>query len=78
MVQEALQIDQLNARLGEVARLIYGDRATLRLVDPQKLRLLTKNARFMQKASFEQLVSNVQGDGMLSSVPLCHRIGGGG
>lgn len=64
----------LNARLQEVARALYGDRATLRLVDPAKLRLLTKNARFMKKATFEQLAQNVQQDGMLQSVPLCHGV----
>ncbi len=48
----------------------------LALVDPARLKLLDKNARYMDKETFDQLVSNIRHDGALESVPLCHKDGG--
>ncbi len=53
---------------------MYGDKAELRMVDPRSLILLKHNARFMRRSQFEQLRNNVERDGMLSSVPLCHTL----
>jgi len=62
--------DKLN--LAEASQALFGGKAELKIVDPQKLTLLKKNARFMRKTMFDQLVNNLQTDDMLSSVPLCH------
>jgi len=72
-----LSDDSINARLAEVARELYGDRVGLRVVDPRSIRLARKNARFMKKATFDQLTANVRRDGALSSVPLCHTLADG-
>lgn len=40
-------------------------------VDPNKLKLLEKNARFMKHEEFKKLVDNVRRDGKLTSVPFC-------
>ena len=42
------------------------------LVDPASIKLLEKNARYMDQPMFQQLVSNVKKDGALSALPLCH------
>ncbi len=60
-------VEQLNAHLG--------DGPKLALVDPKELKLLDKNARYMDKETFDQLVSNIRRDGALESVPLCHKEG---
>jgi hypothetical protein len=67
----------LNTRLAELAREIYGEKVTLRAVDPRSIVLLKKNARFMKKATFDQLTSNLKADGVLQSVPLCHTLADG-
>jgi ParB-like nuclease family protein len=69
--------NSLNDRLAEVARAIYGERVTLRVIDPASIRLLKRNARYLKKGTFDQLTANVREDGMLSSVPLCHTLVGG-
>lgn len=71
-----LDVVATNERLREVSRLIYGDKAELRVVDPARVRLLSKNARFMRKPTFDQLTSNVARDKMLSSIPLCEETDG--
>ena len=71
---EEAEEEELNARLAEISRLMYGDKAELRMVDPRSLILLKHNARFMRRSQFEQLRNNVERDGMLSSVPLCHTL----
>jgi hypothetical protein len=43
-------------------------------VNPSKIRLLKKNARYMPKIQFEQLCNNIKRDGFLSSTPLCHTL----
>jgi hypothetical protein len=60
-------VDELNSHLGEGPKLA--------LVDPKELKLLDKNARYMDKETFDQLVSNIRRDGALESVPLCHKEG---
>lgn len=79
MVEEAQQdeVPGLNERLQEISRMIYGERAQLRIVSPESLKLLGKNARFMKKPTFDQLVQNVAKDKMLSSVPLVEEHGDG-
>ncbi len=59
-------ITQLNSYLqGQPYRLDY--------VDPSDIRLLDKNARYMEQEMFQNLVENVKQDGGLSSLPLCYR-----
>lgn len=67
-------MNDLNQRLQEISRQLYGEKLELRAVDPKSLVLLRKNARYMAKETFDQLTRNVQGDGALSSVPLCHTL----
>ena len=43
----------------------------LALVDPKKLILAKKNARFMKPETFKALTSNIKRDKNLSSVPFC-------
>ena len=45
----------------------------LDLVDPKKILLLEKNARYMSQEMFQNLVFNTKRDGALSSLPLCYR-----
>jgi len=66
-VQEV--VDQLNAHLG--------DGPKFALVDPKELKLLDKNARYMDKETFDQLTANIRRDGALSSTPFCHMDGSG-
>lgn len=76
MDEATLQGDlaSVNARLKEISQVIYGERAELRVADPKSIRLLKHNARYMKRPVFEQLTANIQDDGMLSSVPLCHEL----
>jgi len=60
-------LSQLNAQLAD--RFPY----KLDMVDPGRIRLLDKNARYMEHETFQNLVSNVQRDGGLSSMPLCFK-----
>jgi hypothetical protein len=61
--------DQLAMLNESLARL--GQPYKLAVVPLERLRLLDKNARFMPHEMFQNLVSNVQRDGALSSVPFC-------
>ena len=72
----AEQVSQdVNDLLRQISREVYeGSNIELRVVDPKGIRLLQKNARYMSKATFDQLTHNVRGDGFLSSVPLCHTL----
>jgi hypothetical protein len=60
---------QLAALNESLARL--GQPYKLAVVPLEKLQLLDKNARFMPHEMFQNLVSNIQRDGALSSVPFC-------
>lgn len=62
-----------NDGLAAISKRLFGERAWLEVVDPATLVFPKKNARFLEHATFDQLVKNVQGDKMLSSVPLCHK-----
>jgi hypothetical protein len=73
-MSQQVPVEEMNQALAEIAAQVYGERATLQVVDPKSLRLLKKNARYFKKSVFDQLVANVAQDGMLSSVPLCHRL----
>ncbi len=70
-------INALNKRLSEISTRLYGERLALRVVAPRRLRRMKKNARYMPKEMFDQLVRNVTGDGQLESVPLCHTLSDG-
>lgn len=65
---------ETNRRLEEISRMIFGEKAVLRVVDPHELVLLQKNARYMKKEVYKQLVDNIRSDEMLSSLPLCHEL----
>jgi hypothetical protein len=45
----------------------------LDVVDPRKIKLLDKNARYMDQPTFAQLVSNIRKDKGLASLPFCWR-----
>jgi hypothetical protein len=64
-------IDQLNGALGEV--MTY----KLAVLSPHEIRPAEKNAHYMPKRVFDQLVANIQRDRNLSSVPFCWRDGDG-
>ena len=40
-------------------------------VEISKIRLIDKNARYMEQTDFRALVDNIKRDGELSSVPFC-------
>ena len=61
--------EQLAALNESLARL--GQAYKLAVVPLERLRLLDRNARFMPHEMFQNLVSNIQRDGALSSVPFC-------
>ncbi|MBZ7262472.1 hypothetical protein FMK81_13245 [Klebsiella oxytoca] len=42
-------------------------------VDPKSLKLLEKNAHYMEPAEFERLVGNIKKDGVLTSTPVVYR-----
>ncbi len=63
--------------LMETGKALFGDAATLRIMDPKSLLLRGQNARFFKKEVFQQLVENIRSDARLSSVPLCHDTTGG-
>jgi hypothetical protein len=65
-------IARQNEALKETSRLLFGDSAELRIVDPASLVLLKENARYFKKETFKQLVANLRQDQRLSSVPLCY------
>ncbi len=70
------EVQEKNQVLEAVGREMFGEAATLRIVDPRGLRLRARNARFMKKEVFQQLVANLAEDARLSSVPLCHGAAG--
>lgn len=69
-----MDIERQNSELAEISRAILGDSAVLQIVSPKSLVLLKENARFFKRETFKQLTSNIEKDGRLSSVPLCHRL----
>lgn len=70
-------VARMSAILKDISATLYGEKLELRIVDPKTIVTLKKNARYMGKATFDQLVSNVQTDGRLESVPLCHTLANG-
>lgn len=66
--------DSENKALEAVSRKLFGEAATLLVVDPRELVLLKKNARVFKKDTFKQLTENIRKDGRLSSMPLCRRM----
>jgi hypothetical protein len=44
-------------------------------IDPNEIKFIKKNARFMSREEFKALVQNIKRDGQLSSVPFCHKEG---
>ena len=71
-------LQTMNANLTTLSAQLYGEDFRLLAVAPGELKLLTKNARVLDKGTFQQLTSNVRQDGRLSSVPLCWRQPDGG
>ena len=71
-------LEQANAALNDLSARIYGDDFRLMVVEPKSLNLLSKNARVLDKGTFQQLTANIRQDGRLSSVPLCWRRPDGG
>jgi len=65
-------IKEQNKLLEDISKTAFGDSAVLKIVDPRSLVLLKRNARYFKKDTFKQLVSNIEKDKRLSSVPLCH------
>lgn len=70
-----MEVREKNAVLEAISLEMFGDAATLRIVDPRGLRLRPRNARYMKKETFRQLVANLREDARLSSVPLCCEAG---
>jgi len=62
------EIDALNKKLTT-----DGSPYTLLEIDPAEISLLAKNARYMEKETFSRLVTNIEKDASLFSVPLCYR-----
>ena len=60
-------IAQLNTALGDVTPY------KLAVVPPGSLKPLEKNAHYLPKRIYDQLIANIQTDGNLSSVPFCWR-----
>lgn len=58
-------VGQLNAALGDVTPY------KLAVVAPAAVKPVDKNAHYMSKRIYDQLMSNVQADGNLSSLPFC-------
>jgi len=65
------EVERQNVVLRETGQSLFGESATLRIVDPGTLLLRRENARFFKKEVFRQLVENIRADARLSSVPLC-------
>lgn len=66
-----IEVERQNVALQEIGKSLFGEAATLRIVDPKALLLRRENARFFKKEVFKQLVENIRSDARLSSVPLC-------
>jgi hypothetical protein len=60
-------VEQLNAALGEVTPY------KLAVVPPGEIRPVDKNAHYMPKRVYDQLLANVRQDGNLASLPFCWR-----
>jgi len=65
------EVKKKNEELDALGRELFGGGATLRIVEPGKIRLTAENARFFKKETFQQLVANLREDARLSSMPLC-------
>lgn len=71
MDEKIQQAREAAARLNEA----LGDSVPYKLgvVVPREVRLLDKNARYMNHEMFTNLVNNIKKDGALSSLPLCYQ-----
>lgn len=67
------ELTKINGTLEALSAQLYGNDFRLLAIAPGELKLLTKNARVLDKGTFQQLTANVRQDGRLSSVPLCWR-----
>lgn len=68
-------IDEMEkTALESLSKRLFGDGASLEIVNPGDLVLLKKNARVFKKDVFRQLTANIRKDGRLSSMPLCRRM----
>lgn len=65
-----MDVKQANERLSEISKFLFGNKAELRVVPAKSLKLLKKNARYMEKHTFDQLTDNIKSDGFLASAPL--------
>ncbi len=63
------KVRQILTQFNETASLPF----ELELVSPSDIRLLKKNARYMDQSTFRQLVENIKADNQLTSMPLCVR-----
>ena len=64
-------MEELDEKLAAASAALYGEDASLRIVEPRSLSLLKRNARTFDKDTFRQLTANIRADGRLSSMPLC-------
>lgn len=63
--------EQARARIEGINELLKDQPYRLELVNPNDVKLLKKNARFMDKKCFQNLVDNISKDGGVSSTPFC-------
>lgn len=63
--------EQTRARIEGMNELLKAQPYRLELVNPKDVKLLKKNARFMDKKCFQNLVDNISKDGGVSSTPFC-------
>ena len=71
------KIEEMNRTLKEASTLLYGDGLRIQVVNPKEVIPLKKNARYMLKQQFDQLVENLRKDQRLESVPLCYEMPNG-
>ena len=68
------EVAERNKSLQIASKVIFGESAELRIVNPKSLSLLKHNARYFKKDQFKQLVENLKKDQRLSGTPLCHTV----
>jgi hypothetical protein len=69
------KLDETNARLAEVSKLLYPDNLILKVVPVEALTEQKVNPRSMPQKMFDQMIDNVKNTGQLESVPLCAQVG---
>lgn len=73
-MQRSVGVVTMDAALAQLNVLLAADGVTpykLAVVDPREVVLLEKNAHYMTKRVFDQLVHNIKQDGNLESLPFC-------